>query len=323
MTMIDAFAVIGKVEVESAISGADRIHSVEVVCGEHGRWSGVVSRDIKTDDLVAVFLPDALLPADERWKFMESRNWRVKQARFKGVPSEVLVLSLAQIGLINQTFAVGDDVTAQLGVTKYEKPLSGAIRGSVKGNFPSFIPKTDEVNFQKAWKYVNRMGEDLWYATEKADGSSCTVYVDNEGLHVCSRNYELKPDDEKKVVFWNVAFKYGLERLPQGVALQYEVVGPGIQKNPMGLKENEMRAFSLYDINERKYLPHKDLRKLCEELSLPMARLVSFGQETMTKEQLQDMADITYANGMPGEGIVIRASDSSWSFKVINLKYND
>lgn len=28
-------------------------------------------------------------------------------------------------------------------------------------------------------------------------------------------------------------------------------------------------------------------------------------------------------NGKPGEGIVIRAMDSSWSFKAINLNYKD
>ena len=33
------------------------------------------------------------------------------------------------------------------------------------------------------------------------------------------------------------------------------------------------------------------------------------------------MAEVNYSNGKHGEGIVIRALDSSFSFKVINLLY--
>jgi hypothetical protein len=35
------------------------------------------------------------------------------------------------------------------------------------------------------------------------------------------------------------------------------------------------------------------------------------------------VAEIKCANGKPGEGIVIRANDSTWSFKVINLLYKE
>jgi len=59
-------------------------------------------------------------------------------------------------------------------------------------------------------------------------------------------------------------------------------------------------------------------------LDLPMARWifpeVQAGQ-ALDVQTLQSWAAIRYANQQPAEGIVIRAADSSWSFKVINLLY--
>lgn len=307
-------ATVGKVVKAAPIEGADRIHSVDVVCGQAGRWTGVVPKDIDVGALTLVFLPDAVLPPDERWKFMEARGWRVRQARFKGAPSEVLVLPGPP------SSEIGADLTTALGVTKYDKNVFTPT-SEIAAPFPSFIPKTDELNFQAAGEHMARMATEPWYATEKADGSSCTAFVDDGGtLRVCSRNYELVKGES---AFWRVAQRYRLERLPTGYALQFEVVGPGIQNNPMGLSDHEMRAFSLYDVAERRYSPYEELNLLCERLELTAARFVMHGSGGRTMEELRKMAEIKYSNGKHGEGIVIRALDSSWSFKVINLLYKD
>jgi RNA ligase (TIGR02306 family) len=307
-------ATVGKIVSSAPIQDADRIHSVEVVCGAAGKWTGVVPKTMGIGDRALVFMPDAFLPPDERWAFMEARGWRVRQARFKGAPSEVLIIPNPP------ERAIGDDLTAELGVTKYEKTVFTPT-AELAAPFPLFIPKTDEPNFQTVGEYVARMADEHWYATEKADGSSCTAYVDETGvLHVCSRNYELKEGDS---AFWKVARKYRLERLEPGFALQFEVVGPGIQKNPMGLADHEMRAFSLYSVVDGRYLPQYNLDAVCREHELPTARLVETGKGSRTSDELRALANIKYPNGKPGEGVVVRAIDSSWSFKVINLNYKD
>lgn len=38
-------------------------------------------------------------------------------------------------------------------------------------------------------------------------------------------------------------------------------------------------------------------------------------------DELRELASIRYSNDAHAEGAVIRALDSSWSFKVINLAY--
>jgi len=313
-----AVAVVGKVSEIRPIEGADFIQAATVLCGAAGKWSGVVGKDVATGESVTVFLQDALLPPNERWAFMEKHKWRVRMARFKGVPSECLIVKGAP------DMPPGTDLAEALGVTKFEKPIPQGMQGDFVGAFPGHIPKTDEPNFQSVPDLVERMSEP-WYATEKADGSSCTAYVDDAGLHVCSRNWELKEFTANggKNVYWSAARKYGLDRLPQGVALQFEVVGPGVQANPMGLSEVEARAFTLRDTREHRYLPWSALVKVTDDLYMPTARFVANGETGMTDDELRKLAEIKYPNGKHAEGIVIRALASSWSFKVINLLYKD
>lgn len=323
--MIEAkpLAVIGKVIELAAIEGADRIRCATVVCGVSGKWKGVVGLDVEPGELVTVFLQDAVLPHDERWAFMEKHKWRVRMARFKGVPSECLIVRGCP------AMPPGTDLTEALGVKKHEKPIPVGMQGDAVGEFPSFIPKTDEENFQRVPELVARMQFDAWTATEKADGTSGTAWTDEAGLHVASRNWELREFTASGAsnAYWRAARKYGMDRLPAGLALQFEVVGPGIQSNPLGLKDIEVRAFTLYDYAEHKRRPRVDLLGLCLQMGIPAAQAMYFGPADgpsgYDDDALRGMAEVRYSTGKPGEGIVIRADDSSWSFKVINLAYKD
>ncbi len=312
-------AVVGRVTEIRPIEGADFIQAATVVCGAAGKWSGVVGKDVIVDEKVTVFLQDAVLPPNERWAFMEKHKWRVRMARFKGVPSECLILKGAP------DMPPGTDLAEALGVTKFEKPIPQGMQGEFVGAFPGHIPKTDEPNFQSVPEMVALMQTQPWYASEKADGTSATAWVDDAGLHVCSRNWELKEFSANggQNVYWIAARKYGLDRLPKGLALQFEVVGPGVQANPMGLAELEARAFTLRDTVNHRYLPWSALVATTDALYMPTARFVANGDQGMTDDELRKIAEIKYSNGKNGEGIVIRALDSSWSFKVINLLYKD
>lgn len=313
-------AVIGKIIELNAISGADRIKHAVVVCGDAGKWSGVVGLNHNVGELVTVFLQDAVLPPNERWEFMEKFGNRVRMARFKGVASECVIIPGAP------EMSIGTNLTEALGVTKYSKPLPASMTGDAVGNFPAFIPKTDEPNFQTVPELVDRTGIDAWVATLKCDGSSCTVWSDDEGnLHVASRNLELREFNAKGAgnSYWRAARKYDMSQIPVGMALQFEIVGPGIQSNPMGLSDVEGRAFTLYDYTTHKRQPHAMLALVCANVGIPMAGLVLAGEHALDANSLRKLAEVKYQNGKHGEGIVIRSRDSSWSFKVINLLYKD
>ena len=316
-------AYVGRIDKLSPILNADRIESAEVDCVGGGRWSGVVKRgDFAPGDRCTVYLQDAVVQPSEALKFLEPMKWRVKMARFRGAPSECVIVRAEGDG------AVGTDLTEALGVTKYEKVLPHSLAGEAIGFFPSFIPKTDEPNFQTAAELIDAIRGKPWYARVKADGSSTTAFRHDGRFGVCSRTLEL---NDSPCAYWRVAKQYGLhERLPEGLALQFETVGPGIQKNPMGLSGIEGRAFSAWNIVEKRYLCGEELAVLCTEIDFPIAEFATSGAAfDFDADKLRALAEGVYANGAPREGIVIRPQTEQWvgaarvSFKVINLLYKD
>jgi RNA ligase (TIGR02306 family) len=312
-------AVIGQIAAVEPIADADRIQLAVADCGEHGTWRGVVPKSMEPGEKVLVLLQDALLPADPenaRWGFMSKHKFRVRMARFRGCPSECVILET--VGE-ERDEPVGTDVGVALGITKHSKPIPATMVGKAKGNFPSFLEKTDEPNFQR-YRERDEATAGAWYATVKYDGTSCTSFVRDNVLRVCSRNLELEPGEG---VYWQMAEKYQLQRVAEGLALQFEIIGPGIQGNPLGLAECEIRVFTLYDVANRCKAPLAHLKGLCDQLGLPMAEIVHLGNGPISDDELRALADIKYPNGRPGEGVVIRDLDSRFSFKAINLSYKD
>lgn len=314
----NSVAVVGVITQLQPIAGADLIQLAIVDCGDAGTWSGVVGKAIQANEVVTVFLQDALLPANERWAFMSRHHWRVRMARFKGCASECVIIQGAP------DMAPGTCLMEALGVTKYEKPLPATLTGDACGNFPSFIPKTDEPNWQRVRDLALAMAGG-WYATEKADGTSCTAFIHNGELRVCSRNLELREFNAHGAgnIYWRMARQYGLEAMTEALALQFEIVGPGVQGNPMGLAANEIRVFTAHNHATQNRLPYEMLLDICLILGLPTARLVTMGHGPLDADALRKLAEIKYPNGKPGEGIVIRDLESRHSLKVINLLYKD
>lgn len=320
-------AVIGRVVETAKISGADRIQQAFVDCGDAGRWTGVVGKDIEAGNMVTVFLQDAVLPPDPRWAFMEKHKWRVRMARFKGVPSECVIIPVC-FGLESGIDHVGADITEALGVTKYSKPIPAGMAGDAVGPFPSFIPKTDEPNFQAVPELVEELRGQPYEARMKCDGSSCTAWRDDGGeLHVASRNWELREFTATGAenVYWRAARLYDWSKLPPGVAMQFEVVGPGVQGNPMGLSRVEGRAFTAYSYKEHKRLPNHRLALIASDVGIPLAPLIPMPPcFDLSDDHLRDLASVLkYHNGKPAEGVVIRSPDQRISFKVISLNYKD
>lgn len=320
--MTDGLVYIGKIIAIDVIPDADNIVSATVVCGAGGKWKGVVRKvELGLCDLCEVYLPDALIPESEHMAFMKSSNWRVRMRRFRGAPSEVLITPLGFA--MPMHFRVGDDLTEWRGVTKYHKPIPTHLQGMAKGDFPGFIPKTDELNYQGYGDLVDALVGKPYYITEKADGSSTTAFRYKGEFGLCSRNLELQRSETNG--YWQVAKKYGVEeKLPEGYALQWETCGPGIQSNPMGLKEIDGFAFSGYKIDEHRYLSMYELIVLCIEIGFPMCMTVARG-ESFSKEGIELLGEGKYKNGKEREGVVVRSQENIGStpisFKVINLGY--
>jgi RNA ligase (TIGR02306 family) len=170
------------------------------------------------------------------------------------------------------------------------------------------------------------------YISVKMDGTSATFSNYNGDIHVCSRNLSKKESD--KNIYWIIFKKYKLEEVLKELgnfAIQGEICAPGIQKNPIGLKEPELFIFSIFNIDKSLYLDYRDLLSVCNKYNL---KTVPIEKENIVfdfnLDQLLEMAKGKYENtGKNREGIVIRPMIETYSkilkgrmsFKVINNDY--
>jgi len=312
-------AYIGKIIEINPIPDRDRVVQVTAVCGEGGKWKSIMKKDeAKVGALVTVFLPDAIIPSTiPSLEFMH--NKRVKPMKMGGVVSDSLI-----VPNVTNISDIGSDVTSLLGVEKYYSPE--LVKGEKTiGQFPPFLSRTDEPNYQKVPEMVEKMRSLYLAATMKLDGSSTTVYNFNGKFGVCSRNLEVEEGENR---YW-IPSRILRDKLPDGYALQFETVGPGIQSNKLGLSKIEGYLFNVWDCRERKYLsmgcPH--LWGLMQTVPL----LGVFKPNSSPADWVDWMSSFTYPNGHPIEGIVVRPLIEQcghldkeyrrYSYKVLNPLY--
>lgn len=141
----------------------------------------------------------------------------------------------------------------------------------------------------------------------------------------------IKPGDN---IYWRVARKHNLEdalRQRPNLTIQGEVVGPGIQKNRLRLKETSLFAFSVFDLSAARFLGHDDARAVLAEIGVPAVAVIEAGDSFQhTQAPLLALAEGKY----PGtdnerEGLVVRprrelispALNGRLSFKVISNRF--
>ncbi len=327
------------------IVGADRIEVATV-----GGWKVVTQKGLyKVGDLVCYFELDSLIPR-RPWSlflFKDNRElYRLKSVRLKGQISQGLLVPLSEIteltalfgDLIKAGFREGDDLTHHLSIIKWEPEISAQLAGKIKGQFPSFLRKTDEPRLQSNKGVLEDIKGLSLIVTLKLDGSSFTAYKQNGEFGVCSRNLDLREDGGD--TYWATAKAYDLpNKLPEGYAIQAEMVGPGIQGNKLGLKTVELFVFNVWDIQKGEFLSGDTFYAFLAERGLkpaPIAITMEANWLGWTMDQwIEYASSVQYPNGTPAEGIVIRptveryspALNSRLSFKVISntflLKYGE
>ncbi len=312
-------------------------------------WRAVVKKgQFQEGERGVYFEIDAIPPDVEIFKFLwtpkqhppipRPDKFRIRTMKLRGCLSQGLLMPLAAMAdLIDvdvlATLPEGSDVTELLGVEKYEPPLPFN-QGSIIGPFPGFIPKTDEERIQSAPGLLEELAGKPYVITLKYDGTSATFFRDPETheLQICSRNWRITPSEN---LYGSAAIKYNLDAILNGsnqhLALQAEVIGPRIQKNPSGLKQLEMRIFNVWDWDQAKYLNSDQVAAFCDEHQLPMVDRIESGQAfSYTLGDLLTLAEGTYPGTRnPREGIVIRPAVETYSptlngrlsFKVISNAY--
>jgi hypothetical protein len=158
---------------------------------------------------------------------------------------------------------------------------------------------------------------------------------------VCSRNLELQETENNSL--WQVAKRLclgdRLQKLNRNIALQGELIGPGIQGNPYKLSNLKFFVFDVFDIDQRQYLTTYDRITMLDRLNqfdptciidhAPAIGISSIGAHHIKPHMIRDYSIdglIEHADGHSiinqdcvREGVVWKSIEQpSISFKVIS-----
>lgn len=256
----------------------------------------------------------------------------------------------------------GDDVTELLGVKKWEPAVPAVLSGDAEGVFPGFIPKTDQERIQNLFNKhlrddsvpfvydpINAPGvgpstipfhkfykDQEFEVTVKLDGSSMTVYLKDEEYGVCSRNLRWKESDTN--TFWKVANRLGLRDLLKDyredsgyeLAIQGELIGPGIQGNREKLIDHEMYIFDIFNITKGRYFTPDEragfILLAMYEYATTLHHVPILGMRKVFTDFHSSDELLAYAEGPSlvnpvREGLVFKSTDGVVSFKAISNKF--
>lgn len=334
-------ATIRRISKIQPIEGADAIE-LAIVDG----WQSVVKKgEYKEGDKIIFceidsWVPHGIAPflskGKEPREFNGVKGERLRTMKLRGVLSQGLILptSLRDVNhglVIGALCDVGDDVTEHLGIQKWERPIPANLAGLVKGSFPSFIPKTDQERVQNLVKEIEKHREagTTFEVTEKLNGSSMTVFLYNGEFGVCSRNLQLKIEGNENNAFVKTAIALDIEnklrsRGWEGVALQGELIGEGIQGNPYNINGLEFHVYNVYDIQHNRYLSPSLANRVVNLLGLKYVPILGEDISVFNSvEELLEIAEGTSALNpkVEREGLVFKSETGSFSFKCISNRW--
>jgi RNA ligase (TIGR02306 family) len=332
-------ATIRRIQEVKPIDGADVIEAVRV-----DNWWVVAKKGEYPVDTLAVYceidswIPNSLAPFLTKpghfpKEFQGVQGERLKTIKLKGQLSQGLLLPLSVAFELSSTTEVdilGVDVTEGLGILKWEPPQE-FMAANAKGTFPSFIPKTDQERIQNIsqaqfQKWIDEGVE--FERSEKIDGSSMTVFIKDGVVGVCSRNLELKEDEGN--TFWKTAHSSGaVKALLESckpvwyvdLAIQGELIGPGIQGNSYGLTDFEFLVYDVFNISNNQYLSPHLVRELAAEFGLKTVPIIEESGKIKSSvgQLLKDANGVSKLNPKAKrEGDVYKAKNGVESFKVIS-----
>lgn len=315
---------------------------------------------IEIDSWVPYELAPFLSKGHEPREYNGVKGERLRTIKLRGQVSQGLLLPFTTTTAIKLGASFGsrfedyegEDLTELLGIQKWEAPIPAQLQGQAAGMFPtSLIPKTDQERIQNCFGDIQKRAkrfatEKVWNAetqtleehpvvvpadfkeptyevTMKLDGSSCTIFRWEGELRVCSRNLELKINDENKDNTFVAMALLLADSITDGFAFQGEVIGEGIQGNREGLKGHRFYLFDIFDIQTHEYVSPTFRRHAAEWRSLDHVPVL--GTDWKAPNSVEEglaLAEGPSINHKIREGLVWKCNeDPSFSFKTISNQF--
>jgi RNA ligase (TIGR02306 family) len=332
------------------IPNADAIEKIRVL-----GWNIVVKKgEYRVGDPVVYCEIDSLLPERDAFEFLRASSYksaqvdaagnialpagfRIKTVRLRGQVSQGICFPLSILSTDRQ-FEIGEDVTDELGIVKWEPPVPPGMVGGAKGPFPGFLPKTDETRVQLLQEVLEQNRGKTFYVTEKLDGTSFSSFLWQGEFGVCSRNLWLDENDVNgqlvsvaRSLKLEEKLRAARERLGFDIAIQGELIGPGIQKNKYALASVSLRVFNLLNLSESRLLDFDVMQREISNLELIAVPYLESMVLNHTVDELIQASEgkSLLNNNVEREGIVLRPLSERYdstiggrlSFKAINPKF--
>lgn len=314
-------------------------------------WQCVVNKgQFNEMDLAVYFEIDSFLPIRPEFEFLRKSSYRktdimgegfrLKTMKFRGQISQGLLLPISVFPEIPNNLSLGDNVSDYLNVKKWEIEEKATTGGTVIGNLPYGVPHTDETRIQAEPDLLKEFKGLNYYISTKMDGSSHSVFYDDDGvIHITGHNYEYRDDGKssfyeyviKRKIIENIKGFISKHKDINTLTVQGEYCGPGIQNNRLKLIKPEWFVFTIM-INGLRVGLHKMLA-IAKELELDTVPIEEVGIDLPSKypsiDDLLERADGEYPNGGKKEGIVIRPVEpifcqlicAELSMKIVNNRY--
>lgn len=226
----------------------------------------------------------------------------------------------------------------------------------IKTDWPSWVKKTDEERIQNC-TWILKDTEELWYPTEKIDGSSTTFTYSIKNKRkpvflVCSRNVVFDKPGKKCFydtnIYTEMAEKYDMKNklkemitdLPvtdagkvEYVTVQAETYGAGVQKRDYGINGHDMAIFNIiFGFTDGSSIRLNPVQGIAYATAhglpyVPVLDVEGIHLPDNCDEVLQmSGAEKSKIDGGMREGIVFRSKDGKKSFKAVSneflLKYH-
>lgn len=291
-------------------------------------FSFVIGKDTFQPGDDVLYIPiDSLLPVPLQEKLnlvgrlAGAQKNRVKSLKLRGVISQGIVAPLSLLEGINKENPTTEDITAFLGVEKYEPPIVDA-GGYNLHRLPEESPYYDLEGCERFQNIVDLlMNPDVDVAiSEKLEGrnSSVVCKFPEQSIHICQRSGEIVLIDDKCVNVTHEAVKLGklddaakilAQVLSKSITIRGELLGhSSAQGDYYKLKKPQIHVFEIWAAG--KPMNYNLQKVLTDEYKIQTVPELFVGK---LKDWLQGKTIAEASNGYsllnPGllrEGVVIR-----------------
>lgn len=188
--------------------------------------AGELAIYFEIDSWIPVELAPFLIKGSEPHEYNGVYGERLRTIKLRKELSQGLLLPLSILNNVPSSYGFafgvpeGEDLTEVLGIQKWERPLSANLRGMAKGNFPSFLRKTDKERIQNL--KFDRYQDLVCEVTEKLDGcvkGTTLLEVKGKGQvpirQVQVGDYILGYDHDNKTSVWTEVVGVQATKSPQ------------------------------------------------------------------------------------------------------------